>query len=75
MLLQFSSDTLLEEWQTHLASTCGKLRDAQGRNISNKQLHELYDNIYCETYISSVVVFASDILGLPLNFSTIRIYV
>ncbi|XP_050309364.1 tectonin beta-propeller repeat-containing protein isoform X2 [Anthonomus grandis grandis] len=29
--LQFSSDTLLEEWQTHLTTTCGKLRDAQGK--------------------------------------------
>lgn len=25
---QFSSDTLLEEWQTHFTTTCGKIRDA-----------------------------------------------
>ncbi|CAH1130207.1 unnamed protein product [Ceutorhynchus assimilis] len=29
--LQFSSDTLLEEWQTHFATTCSKLRDLQGK--------------------------------------------
>lgn len=31
VILQFSSDTLLEEWQTHLVSTCEKLRDIQGK--------------------------------------------
>ncbi|XP_030751064.1 tectonin beta-propeller repeat-containing protein [Sitophilus oryzae] len=31
VVLQFVSDVILEEWQSHFAITCGKLRDAQGR--------------------------------------------
>ncbi|CAH1183527.1 unnamed protein product [Phaedon cochleariae] len=29
--LQFSSDSLLEEWQAHFASTCGKIQHALGK--------------------------------------------
>ncbi|XP_060517887.1 tectonin beta-propeller repeat-containing protein isoform X2 [Cylas formicarius] len=31
VVLQFTSDAVLEEWQTHFATTCGKLRDALGK--------------------------------------------
>ncbi|XP_076270197.1 tectonin beta-propeller repeat-containing peroxin 23 isoform X2 [Rhynchophorus ferrugineus] len=31
VVLQFSSDTLAEEWQSHFATTCGKFREAQGK--------------------------------------------
>ncbi|XP_019761431.1 tectonin beta-propeller repeat-containing protein isoform X1 [Dendroctonus ponderosae] len=49
VILQFSSDALLEEWQTHLASTCEKLRDIQGKPSD--------DSIWAVTKLGDIFVW------------------
>ncbi|XP_066141762.1 tectonin beta-propeller repeat-containing protein isoform X2 [Euwallacea fornicatus] len=49
VFIQFSSDVLLDEWQTHLATTCGQFRESKGKPSD--------ESIWAVTHLGDIFVW------------------
>ncbi|XP_066251035.1 tectonin beta-propeller repeat-containing protein isoform X2 [Euwallacea similis] len=49
VVIQFLSDVLLDEWQTHLATTCGQLRESKGKPSD--------ESIWAVTHLGDIFVW------------------